>query len=142
MDDATLTIGRLARAAEVNIETVRYYQERRLLPIPRRTGAFRYYSVQLVDRIKFIRRAQALGFSLDEISELLRLNDGADRPSIRRIAGARLEQIEAKLKELSRIRVVLKGLIEDCQHGSPSEPCPIIEALSPRARTTAEQNAN
>jgi DNA-binding transcriptional MerR regulator len=130
MNDSTLTIGRLARAAAVNIETVRYYQQRRLLPVPRPSGAFRRYPVHLIDRIKFIKQAQELGFSLEEIRELLHLNDGTDRVAIRKIAGARLGQIEAKLKELLRIRKVLRGLIKDCAYGVSTEPCPIIQALT------------
>ena len=137
MTDETLTIGRLARAADVNIETIRYYQTRRLLPLPPRgRTAFRYYPASLIERIKFIKRAQLLGFSLDEIHELLRLNDGSDRVSIRKIARSRLEQIEVKLQELSRMRAALNALIEDCQHTTQRVPCPIIEALMqpPRAK--------
>ena len=130
MSERALTIGLLARAAQVNIETVRYYQTRKLLPIPRPIGAFRYYPVELVERIQFIKRAQELGFSLEEIRELLRLNDGIDRASIRKIARARLEQIETKLRELSRMRSALNGLIEDCQHSAGSAPCPIIQTLA------------
>jgi Hg(II)-responsive transcriptional regulator len=129
-----MTIGKLARAAAVNIETVRYYQARKLLPVPKRAGgAFRHYPVALVERIGFIKRAQELGFSLEEIRELLRLHDGTDRVSIRRIAGRRLEQIEAKLKDLSRMRVALSGLMEACEMGTPDAPCPIIHALAPGA---------
>jgi Hg(II)-responsive transcriptional regulator len=131
MTDEVLTIGHLARAAEVNIETVRYYQTRKLLPVPSRgRSAFRYYPIELVERIKFIKRAQLLGFSLDEIHELLHLNDGSDRASIRKIARSRLEQIEIKLDELSRMREALTGLIEDCRHSKTSAPCPIIAALT------------
>lgn len=135
MAEATLTIGRLARAASVNTETVRYYQTRKLLPIPNRgSGAFRHYPSNLVERIRFIKRAQELGFSLDEIRELLRLNDGADRVSIRKIAAVRLEQIESKLKDLSRMRSALSGLIEACRQTPSAEPCPIIQALAPKRR--------
>ena len=135
MTEPTLTIGRLARAAAVNIETVRYYQTRKLLPVPNRgRGAFRYYPSDLVERIRFIKRAQELGFSLDEIRELLRLNDGTDRVSIRKIATVRLEQIETKLKDLSRMRSALSGLIEACNQTPTGEPCPIIEALAPKQR--------
>jgi Hg(II)-responsive transcriptional regulator len=135
MKERALTIGLLARAAQVNIETVRYYQTRKLLPIPRPVGAFRHYPVEFVERIQFIKRAQELGFSLDEIRELLRLNDGTDRASIRKIARARLEQIEMKLRELSRMRSALNGLIEDCQHSAGSVPCPIIQTLARPRRT-------
>ena len=98
----SLTIGRLARAADVGVETIRYYQDRELLPVPPSDGAFRYYPLSLVERIRFIKRAQELGFSLEEVRELLQLEDGADRVSIRRVAGERLSQIEAKLADLRR----------------------------------------
>lgn len=125
-----LTIGRLARAADVGVETIRYYQQRMLLPIPVTSGGFRQYPVELVDRIRFIKRAQELGFSLDEIAGLLRLNDGLDRKSIRKIANARLAQIEAKLVDLERIKTALNHLIAACEHTKTNLPCPIIETLT------------
>lgn len=125
-----LTIGRLARAADVGVETIRYYQERKLLPVPPSTGAFRYYPVSLVERIRFIKRAQELGFSLDEITELLQLEEGADRASIRRIATDRLAQIEHKLSDLRRMQKVLKHLVSECEHTSAEFPCPIIGTLA------------
>jgi Hg(II)-responsive transcriptional regulator len=131
MTEPTLTMGRLARAAAVNIETVRYYQARKLLPIPiRNQNTFRQYPAALAERIRFIKRAQELGFSLDEVRGLLRLNDGTDRVSIRRIATARLEQIESKLKDLSRMRIALSELIEASHHTARGDPCPIIQALA------------
>jgi Hg(II)-responsive transcriptional regulator len=125
-----LTIGSLARAAGVGVETIRYYQQRLLLPIPATNGGFRQYPAELVDRIRFIKRAQELGFSLDEIAGLLRLNDGSDRKSIRNIANARLVQIEAKLADLRRMQSVLKHLISACEHTKAGRPCPIIETLA------------
>ena len=126
----SLTIGRLARAADVGVETIRYYQDRKLLPVPPSTGAFRYYPVGLVDRIRFIKRAQELGFSLEEISELLHLEEGADRASIRDIATHRLSQIEHKLTDLRRMQKVLKHLVTECEHTSADLPCPIIGTLA------------
>jgi MerR family mercuric resistance operon transcriptional regulator len=125
----SLTIGRLARAADVGVETVRYYQDRKLLPIPPSTGAFRYYPLDLVERIRFIKRAQDLGFSLEEVGELLKLEDGADRRSIRRIAADRLAQIEAKLADLRRMQRVLKELLTECEHTKAELPCPIIGSI-------------
>ena len=81
------TIGGLARAAEVGVETVRYYQRRRLLAVPHSGGGIRRYPTAMVERIRFIKRSQNLGFSLEEIRELLRLEAGGSRTSIRRIAG-------------------------------------------------------
>jgi MerR family mercuric resistance operon transcriptional regulator len=138
MTKPALTIGRLARAAAVNVETVRYYQARKLLPIPSRGGnAFRHYSADLVERIRFNNRAQELGFSLEEVRGLLRLHDGTDRVSIRKIAALRLEQIEAKLEDLTRMRVALSALIEACHHTANADPCPIIQALAPRQSATS-----
>jgi MerR family mercuric resistance operon transcriptional regulator len=125
-----LTIGRLARAADVGVETIRYYQQRGLLPVPASIGAFRYYPVELVKRIRFIKRAQELGFSLDEITELLRLEDGTNRSSIRRIAANRLDQIERKLADLKRMQKVLKHLVAECEHTRAHLPCPIIATLA------------
>ncbi len=126
----TMTIGRLARAAGVGVETIRYYQQRALLPVPSTVGAFRHYPAELVARIRFIRRAQELGFSLDEITELLRLEDGANRGSIRRIASDRLGQIERKLADLRRMQKVLKHLVSECEHTRADLPCPIIATLA------------
>lgn len=126
----SMTIGRLARAAAVGIETIRYYQERGLLPVPVATGAFRYYPVTLIARICFIKRAQELGFSLDEITELLSLEDGTNRSSIRRITSDRLSQIEQKLADLRRMQRVLRSLVTQCEHTRADTPCPIIASLA------------
>ena len=109
----TLTIGRLARAAGVGVETIRYYQKRHLLPVPSpdATATYRQYPVDLVQRIQFIKRAQELGFSIQEVSDLLKLEDGADRASIRRIASARLDEIAKRLDDLKRMKAVLSRLI-------------------------------
>ena len=133
----SMTIGRLARAADVGVETIRYYQQRGLLPVPAAVGAFRRYPVELTARIRFVKRAQELGFSLDEIAELLRLEDGTDRESIRQIASARLGQIEHKLVDLERMRKVLKHLVDECEHTRASLPCPIIAALENPSGTRA-----
>ncbi|MBC7918158.1 MAG: MerR family transcriptional regulator [Rhodoferax sp.] len=125
-----MTIGRLARAAGVGVETIRYYQQRALLPVPSTSGAFRHYPVELTARIRFIKRAQELGFSLDEIAELLRLEDGADRGSIRHIASDRLDQIVQKLADLKRMQKALNHLITQCEHTQADLPCPIIFTLA------------
>ncbi len=132
MFDGPMTIGRLAKAANVGIETVRYYQQRKLLPVPPAQGAFRHYDPALADRIRFIKRAQELGFSLDEVAQLLRLQDGIDRRAIRRISSQRLAQIETKLADLKRMQRVLKHLVTACEEAATDRPCPIIETLSAR----------
>ena len=125
----SLTIGRLARVAGVGIETIRYYQQRGLLPVPAAVGAYRHYPLSITARIRFIKRAQELGFSLDEIAELLRLEDGSDRGPIRLIAADRLRQIEQKLTDLTRMRKTLRHLLSECEHTSNNLPCPIIATL-------------
>lgn len=132
-----LTIGRLAKAANVGIETIRYYQQRALLPQPEPThGAFRHYPEELVDRIRFIKRAQSLGFTLDEIGALLRLNDGANRRSIRKLASDRLQTIRLKIADLQRMETVLSQLIADCEATDCAPSCPIISSLSGKPETS------
>lgn len=131
MAEAPLTIGRLARAAGVNLETVRYYQRRRLLAEPSaKAGAFRVYPAEAAARIRFIKRAQDLGFSLREITGLLALQDGADRAAVRAIAGERLAQIRRKLDDLKRMERTLDHLIEHCAAVRGKHRCPIIAALT------------
>ena len=127
---ATMTIGRLARAADVGIETIRYYQQRGLLPLPTAAGTFRHYPVSLIDRIRFVKRAQELGHTLAEIAELLRLEDGADRASIRRIAANRLAQVEQNLADLRKMRKALMLMLDACSHAGLDQPCPIIATLT------------
>lgn len=130
MAEAPLTIGRLARAAGVNLETVRYYQRRKLLAEPTvKAGAFRVYPADAVARIRFIKRAQDLGFTLKEIVGLLALQDGADRAAVRAIAGERLAQIRSKLADLQRMERTLDTLIEHCAATRGRHRCPIITAL-------------
>ncbi len=131
MNESGLTIGRLARAANVGIETVRYYQRLELLPTPAaRDSAFRIYPPALVDRIRFIKRAQELGFSLDEIGTFLRLEDGADRTAIRKVAADRLGEIRTRIADLQRMEGVLSRLLHECEATGRAKPCPIIAALA------------
>ena len=125
----TLTIGKLAKAAGVGVETIRYYQQRSLLPVPESSGACRHYPVALGERIRFIKRAQELGFSLEQLSELLLLEDGSDRTAIRRIANDRLMEIQTKLEHLTRMQNALSHLVHSCEHAGTESPCPIISTL-------------
>src|SRR5450631_1917912 len=106
-DDAAVTIGRLARAAEVGVETIRYYQRRHLLAVPHSGGGVRRYPPAMIDRIRFIKRSQSLGFTLDEILELMRLEQGGSRSAVRKIAGVRLASIREKIVTLERMERVL-----------------------------------
>lgn len=134
---ATLTIGRLARSAGVGVETIRYYQQRGLLPLPVTVGSYRHYPVATIERIRFIKRAQELGFSLDEIAGLLLLEDGTDRSSIRQIAADRLAQIEHKLADLQRMQRALRHLVSECEQTGSDRPCPIIATLAVTDGTTS-----
>ncbi|MFZ6675667.1 MerR family transcriptional regulator [Undibacterium sp. Xuan67W] len=129
----TYTIGQLARAANVGVETIRYYQRRALLPVPHTDTGFRSYPVALAERIRFIKRAQELGFSLDEIAHLLLLEDSNDRSAIRDIASERLEQVRAKLHDLHKMEHMLSQLINQCASSSAQAKCPIIGALTTQA---------
>ena len=125
-----LTIGKLANYAGVGVETIRYYQRRGLLPVPSSAGTYRHYPLAIGSRIRFIKRAQELGFSLTEISGLIELEDGTDRASIRRIASERLAQIQSKLTDLERMKSALSHLIDECEHTGQKQRCPIIATLS------------
>jgi MerR family mercuric resistance operon transcriptional regulator len=131
MPDAEMTISNVADAAGVGVETVRYYERRGLVPQPRRTGgAYRRYGSAHVGRIRFIKRAQELGFSLDEITTLLELEDGTDRRSIRRIAAARLEETRRRIGDLQRIEHALAHLLHECETHGKAVRCPIIAAIA------------
>lgn len=129
-ENTTLTIGRLAKQAGVGIETIRYYQQRGLLPVPPNTGGYRQYPAALVERIRFIKRAQELGFTLEEIGELLALDEHDDRAVIRQIASHKIEQIQQKLSDLSHMQNTLQKLVTCCAKTSLTERCPIIDSLS------------
>lgn len=132
---AGLTIGELARRVGVNRETVRYYERSGLLPRPARTVAgYRVFSDDTVDRLRFIKHAQALGFALDEIRELLGLRPG-ERSSCDEVqarAARKLVDVEAKIAALERIRGALGGLIGACKARRPAAPCPILKSLEAR----------
>jgi len=127
---ATLTTGALARAAGVHVETLRYYERRGLLPEPpRRPSGYREYPEAAVGLVRFIKRAQGIGFTLAEIEELLGLRDLADCTAVRRLAEAKLADIEEKLRDLRRLRGVLKELTDRCRDEGSAGHCPIVESL-------------
>jgi MerR family mercuric resistance operon transcriptional regulator len=132
---ARLTIGELASRAGVNRETVRYYERRRLLPRPARSvTGYRIFSDDMVDRLRFIKHAQALGFTLDEIRELLSLRLGERSPcdEVRARAARKLSDVEEKIAALERIRSALGGLVAACEARRPTAPCPILKSLEMR----------
>jgi MerR family mercuric resistance operon transcriptional regulator len=123
-----MTIARLAAAGGVGVETIRYYQRRGLLAEPPRAGAVRRYGPADVRRLLFIRRAQAAGFTLEEIGELLALDSSHDRARVRTLAGERLAALESKIAELEAARAALTRLSTACASGTKG-PCPILEAF-------------
>jgi Hg(II)-responsive transcriptional regulator len=125
-----LTIGALAQAAGVGVETVRYYQRRGLLAVPGRSAGVRRYGRAEAQRIGFIKRAQALGFTLEEVRGLLALQDGTDRRSIRRIAAERLAQIRAHLRDLRKMERALAAVLADCEHHPQAPCCPIVASIA------------
>ena len=140
MNRSPLKIGALARAADVGVETIRYYQRRKLLATPPRPDAGqRLYPPEYVERLRFIKRAQALGFSLDEVAALLLLNDGTGHVRARQLATRRLGEIEKRIADLAAIRKVLDALVRECAHAEGRVPCPIIATLSRPAELEARR---
>lgn len=130
---ASLTIGRIAQSAGVAIDTIRFYEREGLLPEPvRRASGYRSYDEGAVRQLRFIRRAKDLGFTLEEIRDLLALSADRQRgvKAVKKRAQERLAAIDARIAELTRVRDGLEELIDACPgHGSP-EQCPILRALS------------
>lgn len=130
-----MSIGQLAAAAGVGVETIRFYQRKGLLVQPLRgRGQIRRYLPADASRVRFIKSAQALGFSLVEVADLLRLVDGTRCDDAKRIADARLRVVQAKLRELRRIEKALRSTIAACSNSSDRRRCPLI--LSLRAWST------
>jgi len=126
-----VAIGALSKRTSCNIETIRYYEKAGLLPVPARSpGGYRLYGNEHLKRLTFIRRARALGFSIDEVRKLLRLADERKRPcaEVRVIAGAHLREVQAKIGDLRAMERVLNETVAQCADGKRSD-CPLIEAL-------------
>lgn len=123
-----LTIGKFAAAADVGVETVRFYQRRGLLPTPKRVGGIHHYGESDVSRLRFIRHAQAAGFTLEEIRQLLALDSGEDRAAAREMASRRLAELDARMEALQHARVSLQKLVSECAIGKTG-PCPILKSF-------------
>jgi MerR family transcriptional regulator, mercuric resistance operon regulatory protein len=123
-----LTIGALAQAGGVGVETIRYYQRRALIGTPERLGGVRRYGDAEVRRLRFIRSAQAAGFTLDQIAELLELDARDDRPRARALAAERIAALDARIAELTTARDSLAKLARECGAGGTG-PCPILAAF-------------
>lgn len=132
MQPDTLRIGEVARRAGVNIQTLRYYERRGLLRKPPRTSSgYRQYPSEVVQLIRFVKRAQELGFTLKEIKELLRLRSDqrASCSEVRAAAAVKLRDIDNRIEALRRMRGALRILVVSCRHNTSVRECPILEAL-------------
>jgi MerR family copper efflux transcriptional regulator len=128
----SVTIGQLAKAAEVGVETVRFYEREGLLaPPPRKRSGYRQYPRDAIARVRFIRRAKDLGFTLKEILELLELRIDPDKScaDVRAIAKAKIADVDAKIADLVRIKSALETLARACRGKGPTSECPILDAI-------------
>ena len=127
-ESPSITIGKLADAGGVGVETVRFYQRKGLLPTPDRAEGFRHYGDEDIRRLRFIRQAQTAGFTLGEIGELLELYAGEDRNRARELAEARVKALDARIAEMERARDALRRLAKECGGGDKG-PCPILKSF-------------
>ncbi len=135
-----LSIGQVAREAAVNIQTIRYYERRGLMPAPRRTpSGYRQYMPDAVARLRFIKRAQDLGFSLEEIRDLLalRVRHGSACEAVEAKARAKAALVKQKIQELRRMQAALRRLVAACEAREPTGECPILELLEEGATVDA-----
>jgi MerR family copper efflux transcriptional regulator len=127
-----MTIGQVARAAGVGVETIRFYERKKLISQPKRsTTGYRTYDQEIAQRVRFIRRAQELGFSLAEVRQLLelRLDPRRSCSEVKAEAGTKIETIDSKIGELRRMRKALHALAESCSGAGPTSACPILDAI-------------
>lgn len=142
---AALKTSEVARQAGVNVETLRFYERKGLLPMPpRRTSGYRDYPPEAVGRVRFIKRAQELGFTLKEVQELLSLGEAsrAKAAQVRRLAEAKAADIERKIEDLQAIKRTLEGLLSACDGRGPAASCPIIESLGGCPRCAGPEAAS
>ncbi|MFW7342343.1 Hg(II)-responsive transcriptional regulator [Pollutimonas sp. H1-120] len=124
------TIGQLAQEAGINVEAIRFYQRKGLMPLPERAyGSIRRYAHAELDRVRFIKASQRLGFSLAEVGDLLRLDDGTHCEEARRIAEHKLRNVREKLADLQRIEATLGQLVARCDLVRKTVKCPLISSL-------------
>ena len=124
-----LRIGQLAKQADISVETIRYYERRGLIQRPTKPGAgYREYSQEILRRLRFIKKAKSLGFTLDEIENLLQLSQG-ECADVQVLAQQKFDQISEKINHLQRLQQALKQLLDQCQQSLDEAHCPIIESL-------------
>lgn len=134
---STLTIGKVAQRAEIGVETVRFYEREGLIDEPPRlSSGYRQYPEETVVRLRFIRHAKELGFTLREIKELLNLRSDGKRScgEVRSLAEAKIADIEEKIALLQRMRTTLGELVVSCKSNKKTEPCPILRAIEKEDR--------
>ena len=132
MKQETLTRGQVAKDAGIGIETVRFYEQKGLIPKPKRSNAgYRQYDPETIKRVQFITKAKELGFSLSEISELLSLkaNTRSKCRKVKQVASYKIQEIEQKIAGLKKMNRVLNKLVKTCQSSQPTTACPILDAL-------------
>ena len=137
LSDRHVTIGAVARQAGVGIDTIRYYEREGLLPEPRRRASgYRDYGPGVIERLRFVRRAKDLGFTLEDIRELLALSGDHERgvKGVKQRAEARLDEVERRIRELQRMKRGLRQLIDACPGRGALEQCPILRALGGDSR--------
>lgn len=133
----TYTIARLAAAAGVHVETIRYYQRLRLAAEPPRpAGRIRRYGEADADRLRFIKRAQAMGFTLEEIRSLITLQARRSCRATRDLAATKLRMVDSRIRELRHLRKELAGLIAECDANTQDTNCPVIQRLATSSRTS------
>lgn len=129
-NSGNLTIGAFAKAAGVSVETIRFYQRKGLVTEPpRKYGSIRHYSQEHVKRVRFVKSAQRLGFNLDEIGQLLKLDDGTHCSEAAELGALRLADVHARIRDLKRMEAALSKLVGQCRARRGNVSCPLIEAL-------------
>ena len=125
-----VTVSAFGAAAGVSVETIRFYQRKGLLPRPKRSyGSVRRYGPADVARVRFVKSAQALGFTLEQVASLLSLEDGNNCGNARSVAEQKLDEVRGKLRDLQRMETALEGLVNACSASRGSVACPLIAAL-------------
>ncbi|MBA2485697.1 MAG: heavy metal-responsive transcriptional regulator [Nitrospira sp.] len=140
---SAVTIGQLAKAEGVNIQTLRYYERLKLLtPAPRSPSGYRVYGDEAFLRLRFIKNAQALGFTLREIAELLnlRVSSKSQCGDVLHKARAKLTQVETKVQDLQALAWTLRSLMRSCRVGQPTDPCPILKCLEEKEKGMNDGN--
>lgn len=137
MNETVFMIGKVAQLSEVGIETIRFYEREGLIPAPpRRASGYRQYPFATIHRVRFIKRAKALGFTLAEIKELLGLSVGPKTTctEVKRRALDKVREVDAKIADLRKIKAALTRLTDQCRGKGPASACPILENLATKER--------